>query len=279
MRKRSFAILLATAGCASAPAPVAYEPCPPGYSFIDQSHVAAEAYGVGGLGRLVLLPGSRLESIEGRAVGGPGEGLVLQQVDLVHTALPRGARSEGRASYRAPAGSRVTLVATSGVPGYGWAKRVAGTNTSFQVGCNADRPRHTVNWTFLLRDDQGRESKPAQVPMTCTGEPMPGSAPRLEAVDLDYVTLAAGQKSGGLARIRGGHPPLQFIADSNAWGYGWKSSPIPKDEADLDFAVGCRTDRPRQIVRWRFSVTDSYGRTSNVIEKPVNCGVCVKRKS
>ena len=114
--------------------------------------------------------------------------------------------------------------------------------------------------------------------MTCTGEPMPGNAPRLEAVDLDYDTMAAGQKSGGVARIRGGHPPLQLIADSNASGYGWKSSPIPKDEADLDFAVGCRTDRPRQVVRWRFSVKDSYGRTSNVIEKPVNCGLCVERK-
>ena len=274
MRNLSFAILLATAGCASAPAPVAYEPCPPGYRFIDQSDVVGEAYGVGGV--LRVLGGSHIPSVFGRDLGGAGEALVLEKVDLVHAALPRGARSEGRASYRAPAGSRLTLVATSGVPGYGWDNRVAGTNTSFQVGCLADRPRHTVNWTFLLRDDKGRESKPVLVPMTCTGEPMPGSAPRLEAVDLDYVTMAAGQKSGGLARIRGGHPPLQLIA--NAGSYGWMSSPIPKDEADLDFSVGCRTDRPRQIVRWRFSVKDSYGRTSNVIEKPVNCGVCVERK-
>ena len=162
MRNLSFAILLATAGCASAPAPVAYDPCPPGYWFIDQSHLAGEAYGVGGLGVLRVREGSHIPSIFGRDEG-TGK-LVLEKVDLVHTALPRGARSEGRANYRAPTGSRLTLVATSGVPGYGWDNRVAGTTTSFHVGCLADRSRHTVNWTFLLRDHQRRRASRSWCP-------------------------------------------------------------------------------------------------------------------
>jgi hypothetical protein len=50
----------------------------------------------------------------------------------------------------------------------------------------------------------------------------------------------------------------------------------PEDNAQtaLDFAVGCRSDRPPQTVVWRFSVRDSFGRASNVIEKPVHCGIC-----
>jgi hypothetical protein len=33
-----------------------------------------------------------------------------------------------------------------------------------------------------------------------------------------------------------------------------------------------------RVVGWRFSVRDSFGRTSNVIEKPVTCGLCVEPK-
>ena len=125
------------------------------------------------------------------------------------------------------------------------------------------------------RDVMGKGNVDRDQPRT--GGPMPGSAPRLDAVDLDYDTLVAGQKTGGVARLRGTHPPLTLIAASNSFGYGWVSSAITQTEIDLDFAVGCRSDRHPQVVRWRFSVKDSYGRVSNVIEKPVHCGLCVAR--
>ena len=288
------------AGCATGAATVGYEPCPQGQRFVGQPKApVGEAYGVGGLGLVREVEGGVVGGVNGgvlRVLGekdvlgkgnvdrdgqapGPVQPLadvVLEKVELVHTTLGRGARSDGQASYKMPAGSKLFLQAKSSVPGYGWNRRIGGARTSFGVGCH-DRPRHVVDWTFVLRDEQGRESNSVRVPVTCTGEPMPGSAPQLDGVDLDYDTMVAGQRTGGVARLRGTHPPLQLIAASSSWGYGWSSSPVPQDQASLAFGVGCRKDRPAQTVRWRFSVKDSFGRVSNVIEKPVHCGLCVAR--
>jgi hypothetical protein len=278
---------LVMAGCSSGTTSKGYEPCPAGQRFTEEPGYA----GAGNRGVLRIVEGGTLESIDARVLGqGNGDGApsvfgrvqplpgaVLEKVDLVRTALPRGARSQGQAHFKIPDGAKISLFARSGVKGYGWNFRVGGTKASFNVRCLADRPRHVVDWQFSLRDDQGRQSNAIQIPVTCTGDPMPGSAPQLDAVDLDYDNLVAGQKTGGVARLRGTSTPLTFIAASTNWGYGWESSPISKTETDLNFAVGCRKDREPQVVRWRFSVKDSWGRVSNVIEKPVHCGLCVAR--
>jgi hypothetical protein len=286
--------LLVLAGCAAGASTTGYEPCAAGQTWVKPEDNVGEAYGVEGgveggivpdvkrtgvlkvLGQPadVLGRGNVDRDLEARTVPQRLADVAIERVELVHTTLGRGAISEGIAHVRYPAGSQLTLHARSTVSGYGFHFRVWRNRTQLRVRCYENRPRHIVDWSFVLRDEKGRESNAVSVPVTCTGEPMPGSPPQLESVALDYDNMIGGQHTGGVAKLQGTHPPLQLIADSNAAGYGWKSSPVREQQTALDFAVGCRSDRPSQTVIWRFSVRDSFGRSSNVIEKPIHCGIC-----
>jgi hypothetical protein len=295
------AILLAA--CATAPEP-APDPCArQGRRFVK------EAYGVAGvgladgdegveggveggraggvLGVLRMNEGSHLASIFGRdeAVNSgldapaetkkPFEGAVLEGVQLSSRKLARGGRADGKATVVMP--RRGTLEVTSTVPGYGfkvWLGRGA-TTATFRVGCYKDRPRHTVDWTFFLSDEEGHRTKVIALPVECTGEELPGKAPTLASVALDTQDLVVGARTGGVARFSGTDPPFQIIARSNVRGYGWEGGPETRTEAEQHFAVGCLQNRQVHSVRWRFTIRDAVGRESNMIEKVVSCGVCV----
>ena len=279
-----FAALLVLAACAGGATTSGYQPCGAGQTWV-QPGAGGEAYGEDGVEGGVeggVVPDGKNTGVL-KVLGNPAEApgvaprladVTIDRVELVHTSLGRGAISDGIAHVKYPPGSQLTLHARSTVSGYGFRIRVWRNRTQLWVRCKQDRPRHIVDWSFVLRDDQGRESNTISVPVTCTGEPIPGTSPQLDSVALAHDNMIGGQRAGGVAKLRGTHPPLQLIAASNASGYGWKSSPVREQQTALDFAVGCRNDRPSQTVVWRFSVRDSFGRTSNVIEKPVHCGIC-----
>ena len=285
--------MLVLAGCAAGASTTGYEPCGAGQTWVKPGGAGGEAYGDDGVEGGVVPDGKNTGVLKvlgqpadvlgrgnvdrDRQARGAPPGLAdvtIERVELVHTTLGRGAISDGIADVTYPPGSQLTLHARSTVSGYGFRVRVWRNRTPLWVRCKEDRPRHVVDWSFVLRDDQGRESNAVSVPVTCTGEPIPGSPPQLDSVALAHDNMIGGQRASGVAKLRGTHPPMQLIAASNASGYGWKSSPVREQQTALDFAVGCRNDRPSQTVVWRFSVRDSFGRTSNVVEKPVHCGIC-----
>jgi hypothetical protein len=273
--------VLVLAGCAAGASTTGYQPCGAGQTWVKPGGAGGEAYGdgvEGGVEGGVVPDGKNTGVLKllGEPPDAPGRlaDLTIERVELVHMTLGRGAISDGIAHVKYPPGSQLTLHARSTVSGYGFHFRVWRNRTQLRVRCKEDRPRHVVDWSFVLRDDQGRESNAVSVPVTCTGEPIPGSPPQLESVALAHDNMIGGQRASGVAKLRGTHPPMQLIAASNASGYGWKSSPVREQQTALDFAVGCRSDRPPQTVVWRFSVRDSFGRTSNVVEKPVHCGIC-----
>jgi len=234
-----------------------------------------------GLGNLGVIGRKPVPPTPARAPPPPppaaGDELVLLDVGLTHAALGRGGQADGEVMFAAPAGSRLVLEANADVPGYGWQLEVtnaAASRVGFWVGCLAGRSRQVVNWSFTLRDRKGKHSGPVIRSVQCTGEDLPGAAPRLEAVTLEDSDLVAGWKTSGTARFSGTHPPLQLIARSDSPDYGWRASPRTSSPVQQDFHVECRQERQVHGVRWRFSVRDTFGRESNVIEKLVSCGVC-----
>jgi hypothetical protein len=272
----------------------------------------AEAYGVGGLGPvapppvprdrdpratggaryLMPLTGLRERTIglgnlgRIRAVTPPAPepppkpapaGLVLRDVQLAHAEVGRGGEVDGVVRYASHAGAKVELEATATVDGYGWKIEVPASEwrAGFWVRCLAGRPRQVVDWSFRLRDSDGHQSEAITRPLTCTGAPLPGGPPRLEEVELQQQDIVAGWSSSGWARFSGTSPPLQLIARSATRGYGWTDGPVNGSPARTGFQVECREERGVHTVIWQFVVRDTYGRESNVIERPMNCGLCL----
>jgi hypothetical protein len=265
--------------CASAPAgttsPAAAANGPCKEPFAGRTRGRGEAYGVGGVEGGVEGGLDRLGA--GDQKTDALEGAVLRQVQLVHTSLGLGARSDGTATFEAPAGgSRLFLDARTPVPGYGWKVRISRASSgkmSFSVGCKKDQPRQTITWTFTLLDRKGRRSNVVDVPVECTGEPIPGPPPRLDEVALNAVDLPPGGKTAARATVSGGAPPLLIIGAATGRGNGWTSREGEQVWKESAFWVGCRGRSP-QLLDWRFRVRDTYGRESNVIEKSLNCGGC-----
>jgi hypothetical protein len=202
---------------------------------------------------------------------------VLQEVKLVHTTLGQGGQSDGFVRFAAPAGDHdLYLDARSPVEGYAFKTRIGRARTglsTFSVSCLEARPRHTVAWSFTLVDGEGNRSNSIDVPVVCTGQPVPGTAPRLEGVDLDATDLPLSGKTAARVRLQGTHPPFRIRAAVEARGNGWKMWSDQDEWKQESFSVACQRPSPH-LVQLRFRVIDTYGRVSNVVEKSLNCGGC-----
>jgi hypothetical protein len=166
------------------------------------------------------------------------------------------------------------LDARTTVAGYGWKSRIGRSRSGthdFWLSCKRDRPRHTVDWTFALVDDGGNRSNAIQVPVECTGEPMPGSAPSLDAVELPAELPLAG-KTPVTIQVRSTHPPVVTMADIKTRGNAWTAT-YNRTWKDGTVGVACLGGTPH-LMDFRFRVRDSFGRVSNVVEKRLNCGGC-----
>jgi hypothetical protein len=244
--------------------------------------------------------GEEVQGVEGGVEGGVAGGLVadvfpgvgglapargepplagarLEEIRLVHTTLGQGARSEGTAIYTAPnALGRLRLEARSPVEGYGWKgqlDRKDRKKTTFRVSCRKERPKHTVPWTFALVDAQGNRSNEIAVTMECTGQPIPGAAPRLDDVELASADLPLNGRTKATAAVTGTHPPYQVIASVTTRGNGWKGT-SQSVWTDRTFSVACDSGDMPHVIDLRFRVKDSFGRESNVVEKRLICGDC-----
>jgi hypothetical protein len=203
---------------------------------------------------------------------------VLTEIQIEHASLGRGGRANGVARLSAPSGSTgVILEATASTRGDTWQVEVADPSwvrAGFWVRCRADRPSGELRWTFTLRDARGRRSNSLVRAVECTAEALPGTAPRLESVTLDDPKIVVGWGTVGHARFAGTHPPLQLFARSDTPGYGWQWGLSATNPSHRELSFRCLLGRPPHTVRWRFSVRDTYGRESNVIETTMACGEC-----
>src|SRR3954464_5882810 len=175
--------------CASSPRPAPKVRRPP-----CKQPAVGGAPGVGGLGVLKMLGGSA-SGERPPHLDEPLPEVELEDVEVEHTALGRGARSDVVAHYRAPSGARLVLEGKTPVAGYGirgLGVDAAAGERSFWVGCYRDRPRHTVRWSFALRDPEGRRSNVVEVPVECTGGEIPGTPPVLVGVQMDRLELLGG---------------------------------------------------------------------------------------
>jgi hypothetical protein len=259
--------------CASSPPPgpkIRRPPCQPAAAI-------GEAYRVGARGVLKFGSDSTIEERRPPHLDEPLPEVVLEDVAFEHTSLGRGARSDVMATYRAPRGARLVLEGKTSVAGYEirnlWVDAGAG-ERSFWVGCFRDRPRHTVRWSFALRDPEGRRSNVIEVPVECTGGEIPGTPPVLLGVEMDRLELLGGERASGVARFTGSQPPLHLSGSTSVAGYGFTSPAFDEDQGEYRFWVGCYGDRPAHLVKWTFRVRDTYGRESAMIERIVACGEC-----
>jgi hypothetical protein len=207
----------------------------------------------------------------------PLTGARLVDVRLVHTTLGQGGKTDGTASYVAPAGgrNRLRLEARTVVDGHGWKVPIFDARhgkTTFWLGCGKDGPRHTVRWTFALLDDQGQRSNEVVVPLECTGEPMPGAAPRLTAVELTSSHLPLRGRTGGVASVTVTHAPFELVGSITSRGNGWTAS-SQRVWNDKSFSLACDGITPH-VTDVRFRVKDTFGRESEVVEKRLICGDC-----
>jgi hypothetical protein len=305
----ALAALLA-GGCAAAPEPrrsEAHDLCAAqGRQFVK------EAYGVGGLGIVKPPPAPDGPGDGGAASGGPrpleiltglvgvrvgtiGMGnletsrapvpppappperkLALKDVGITHASLGRGGKANGIATFTNPKGARLVLEATTTVPGYGFKVNVPVHHqgrVGFWVACLGERPAQ-VDWTFTLQDAEGHRSNAVTRPVACSGEPLPGSAPHLDSVELEAEDVVAGWKTSGLARYTASSDPVTLLARADTSGAQWGAAPPAKDRGrQRRFWVACPVDRIHTVT-WRFSLQDTFGRVSNVVEKLVACGMC-----
>jgi hypothetical protein len=204
-------------------------------------------------------------------------GAVLKEVHVEHTTLGQGGKTHGIATFVAPEAGRgrLRLEAHTGVPGYGWKLRLddpGSHQAPFSLACGRDRPRHTVPWTFALLDEQGQRSNQILVNVECTGEPIPGTAPRLAAVELTSSDLPLGGRTAGIATIEGTESPFRLLANITSRGNGWTAS-YPKVWRDRSFSMGCSDGGPH-LIEMSFQAEDTFGRRSNIVEKRIICGDC-----
>jgi hypothetical protein len=265
----SIVVGLSIGACASSPPtpppPVSHRPpC-------ASSAQIGEAYGVGGLASVfgrdsALATPPHLDE--------PLEGAKLTDVHLTHLVLGRGGKAEAVATFVVPDKSALILEGRTPVKGYGFELDLAGSAgvRTFWVGCDRQRPRHDVKWSFTLRDGEGRKSNTIEVPVECTGEEIPGPPPQLLDVQLSSLDLLPGGRANGTARFSGS-APVRVIASTTVDGYGM-NAPIASGQTEYHFWVGCYKDRPAHLVTWKFRVRDTFGRESNIIEKAVACGQC-----
>jgi hypothetical protein len=204
-------------------------------------------------------------------------GAALTDVHIEHTTLGQGGKTNGTATFVAPAAGpgRLRLEAHAGVPGYGWKLRIDDPSrheAPFSLACERDRRRQTVPWTFALLDEQGRRSNQILVNVECTGEAIPGTGPRLAAVELTSSDLALGARTAGVATIEGTESPFLLIGKVTSRGNGWTAS-YSKVWHDRSFSMGCSGGSPH-VIDVSFQAEDTFGRRSNTIEKRIICGDC-----
>jgi len=216
--------LLLLVACASTPpAPPAKRrpPCvDPTASVFGRDSEIGEAYGVGGLG-LVAAAVPRPSHLDE-----PLEGAHLDDVHLDHLSLGQGGKSDALATFAIPSRAGLVLEGKTTVKGYGFklGLGLSDRRRSFWVGCYVDRPHHVVDWSFTLRDQEGRASNTITVPVECTGQPIPGAAPHLDSVDLDTLDVLPGAHSNGRAHFSTSAGPVLITASTTVPGYGFRST-------------------------------------------------------
>jgi hypothetical protein len=229
----------------------------------------------------------------------PLAGAVLKSVSFAHPVLGRGASTQASVTFVAPHRPNLYLEARSPVQDEGWHKLLmddpnieyitqataarprttisaAGwDHVTFAVSCPDDGERKLAEWTFAVRDREGRRSNTIRASLECTGGAVPGAPPRLDSVALESPEVPAGGRAQLVAHFSGSHPPLQLLATTPAKEYwDFRGAASAEGAAEQRFAIACRADRPAESVLWRFSVRDTFGRESNVIEKHIRCGGC-----
>jgi hypothetical protein len=209
----------------------------------------------------------------------PLEGARLAGIQLVHSSLGQGARTDGVAIFHAPAGGRLlSLEARSSVEGYGWKASIYDASKGrlpFRVSCKSDRPKHTVDWTFSLVDRDGHRSNEIAMPVECTGGPIPGFAPELTDVSLDSTQLPLHGRTAGHATSSVTHAPFELVASITARGNGWTGR-HQESWHDGSFSVGCSNSITPHRIELVFRVRDTYGRESQPITRELVCGDCRK---